>query len=179
MYMVRLQKLSPRPRQRFSRLKPLSFGLFIFLAQGNLDERVSDALIWELMLQAGPVCEFGRVDRSTTLRFLLTPALLDLFPARSANVHLPKDRISMSHQGYGFCEFLTEDDADYACKIMNQIKLFGKPIRVNKVSRCVLVGLIRLRFRWLMANFGDIGIFRQKAIGYWSQPLHRKSGSQC
>lgn len=51
-----------------------------------------------------------------------------------ANVHLPKDRVSMTHQGYGFCEFLTEEDADYACKIMNQIKLFGKPIRVNKAS---------------------------------------------
>ncbi|KAI8447701.1 hypothetical protein BY996DRAFT_7668757 [Phakopsora pachyrhizi] len=73
---------------------------------GNLDERCSDALIWELMLQAGPV----------------------------VNVHLPKDRVSMSHQGYGFCEFLTEDDAEYACKIMNQIKLYGKPIRVNKAS---------------------------------------------
>ncbi|GAA5999309.1 splicing factor 3B subunit 4 [Rhodotorula paludigena] len=73
---------------------------------GNLDERATDALVWELMLQAGPV----------------------------VNVHLPKDRISMTHQGYGFCEFLTEEDADYACKIMNQIKLFGKPIRVNMAS---------------------------------------------
>jgi splicing factor 3B subunit 4 len=73
---------------------------------GNLDERCTDALVWELMLQAGPV----------------------------VNVHLPKDRISMSHQGYGFCEFLTEEDAEYACKIMNQIKLWGKPIRVNKAS---------------------------------------------
>jgi len=52
----------------------------------------------------------------------------------TVNVHLPKDRVSMAHQGYGFCEFLTEEDAEYACKIMNQIKLFGKPIRVNKVS---------------------------------------------
>lgn len=51
----------------------------------------------------------------------------------SVNVHLPKDRISMAHQGFGFCEFLTEEDAEYACKIMNQIKLWGKPIRVNKV----------------------------------------------
>lgn len=40
----------------------------------------------------------------------------------------------MQHQGFGFCEFLSEEDADYACKIMNQIKLFGKPIRVNKAS---------------------------------------------
>ncbi|KAJ7243438.1 hypothetical protein B0H12DRAFT_834909 [Mycena haematopus] len=75
-------------------------------ATGNLDERCTDALVWELMLQAGPV----------------------------VNVHLPKDRISMAHQGYGFCEFLTEEDAEYACKIMNQIKLWGKPIRVNKAS---------------------------------------------
>jgi len=55
----------------------------------------------------------------------------------SVNVHLPKDRISMAHQGYGFAEFLTEEDAEYACKIMNQIKLWGKPIRVNKVRRKV------------------------------------------
>lgn len=29
---------------------------------------------------------------------------------------------------------MSEQDADYAVKIMNQIKLFGKPIRVNKAS---------------------------------------------
>lgn len=38
------------------------------------------------------------------------------------------------HQGYGFVEFLSEEDADYAIKIMNMIKLYGKPIRVNKAS---------------------------------------------
>ncbi|CAO1637879.1 unnamed protein product [Parajaminaea phylloscopi] len=73
---------------------------------GNLDDRCTDALVWELMLQAGPI----------------------------TNVHLPKDRITSSHQGYGFAEFQTEQDADYACKIMNGIKLYGKPIRVNKAS---------------------------------------------
>lgn len=50
------------------------------------------------------------------------------------NVHMPKDRVTQSHQGYGFVEFLAEDDADYAIKIMNMIKLYGKPIRVNKVN---------------------------------------------
>ena len=40
----------------------------------------------------------------------------------------------MLHQGYGFVEFLSEEDADYAIKIMNMIKLYGKPIRVNKAS---------------------------------------------
>ena len=29
----------------------------IYFDQGNLDERVTDALVWELMLQAGPVGE--------------------------------------------------------------------------------------------------------------------------
>jgi splicing factor 3B subunit 4 len=73
---------------------------------GNLDERVTDALIWELFLQSG----------------------------RIANVHLPKDRVTQSHQGYGFVEFTSEEDADYAARIMNQVRLFGKPIRVNKAS---------------------------------------------
>ena len=73
---------------------------------GNLDERVSDSLVWELMLQAG----------------------------RIVNVHLPKDRVTQTHQGYGFVEFISEEDADYAAKIMNQVRLYGKPIRVNKAS---------------------------------------------
>ena len=29
------------------------------------------------------------------------------------NVYLPKDRITNNHQGYGFVEFRTEEDADY------------------------------------------------------------------
>jgi hypothetical protein len=62
------------------------------------------------------------------------------------NVHLPKDRVTMQHQGYGFCEFATEEDADYAIKIMNMIKLFGKPIRVNKVLG---FDIPYLKTRWL------------------------------
>ncbi|KAK3594425.1 hypothetical protein CHS0354_000247 [Potamilus streckersoni] len=73
---------------------------------GGLDEKVSEAILWELFLQAGPV----------------------------VNVHMPKDRVTQAHQGYGFVEFMGEEDADYAIKIMNMIKLYGKPIRVNKAS---------------------------------------------
>ena len=47
---------------------------------------------------------------------------------------MPKDRITQLHQGYGFVEFLGEEDADYAIKVMNMIKVYGKPVRVNKVS---------------------------------------------
>lgn len=53
---------------------------------------------------------------------------------RIVNVHLPKDRVTQSHQGYGFVEFISEEDADYAARIMNQVRLYGKPIRVNKAS---------------------------------------------
>lgn len=74
---------------------------------GNIDDRATDAIVWELMIQAGPL----------------------------VNLHLPKDRITQSHQGYAFAEFQTEQDADYACKVMNGLKLYGKPIRVNKASQ--------------------------------------------
>ncbi|XP_022090496.1 splicing factor 3B subunit 4-like [Acanthaster planci] len=73
---------------------------------GGLDEKVSEALLWELFLQAGPV----------------------------VNTHMPKDRVTQQHQSYGFVEFMSEEDADYAIKVMNMIKLYGKPIRVNKAS---------------------------------------------
>ena len=73
---------------------------------GNLDERASDALVWELFLQAG----------------------------RIVNVHLPKDRVTQSHQGYGFVEFISEEDAEYAARVMSGVRIYGKQIRVNKAS---------------------------------------------
>eukprot|EP00803_Ostreobium_quekettii_P007217 evm.model.scf_2122.1 EVM.evm.TU.scf_2122.1 scf_2122:8940-12357(-) len=74
---------------------------------GNLDPQVTEELVWELFAQAGSV----------------------------VNVYLPKDRVTNAHQGYGFVEFRAEEDADYAIKILNMIKAYGKPIRVNKASQ--------------------------------------------
>ncbi len=73
---------------------------------GNLDEKVNESLLYELMVQAGPI----------------------------VTVNIPKDRITGIHQGYGFCRVPSEEDADYAVKILNLIRLYGKPIRVNKAS---------------------------------------------
>jgi len=39
-------------------------------------------------------------------------------------VHIPRDKITNEHQGYGFVEFKTEEDADYAIKILHFIKLY-------------------------------------------------------
>lgn len=74
---------------------------------GNLDPQASEELVWELFVQAGPV----------------------------VNVYLPKDRVTNAHQGYGFVEFRSEEDADYSIKILNMVKIYGKPIRVNKASQ--------------------------------------------
>ena len=51
------------------------------------------------------------------------------------NIHLPKDKVTGMHQGYGFVEFKYEHDAEYAMKVMNMVKVFGKPIRVNKATQ--------------------------------------------
>lgn len=32
------------------------------------------------------------------------------------NIYVPKDRVTSMHQGYGFVEYMTEDDAEYAAK---------------------------------------------------------------
>jgi splicing factor 3B subunit 4 len=73
---------------------------------GNIDPQANEELVWELFVQAGPV----------------------------VNVYLPKDRVTNEHQGYGFVEFRSEEDADYAIKVLNMVKVFGKPLRVNKAA---------------------------------------------
>jgi splicing factor 3B subunit 4 len=74
---------------------------------GNLDERVTEEILWELMLQAGPVVD----------------------------VTIPIDKITGVHNNFAFVEFRTEADADYAMKVLSMVKLFGKPIKINKSSR--------------------------------------------
>lgn len=71
---------------------------------GQLDDKVTDALLWELMQQAAPV----------------------------KHVYIPRDRITGKHFGYGFCEFQTPLDAAYANKVLNMVNLFGKPLRLSQ-----------------------------------------------
>jgi splicing factor 3B subunit 4 len=62
--------------------------------------------------------------------------LLELFTqiGRVNSVHMPKDKLTNQHNGYGFVEFLDVTDADYAIQIMSMISLHQKPIRVSKSS---------------------------------------------
>lgn len=71
---------------------------------GNLDAQVDEALLTELF------CQVGRVQ----------------------SVHMPKDKVTQLHNGYGFVEFLDVVDADYAMTVLNMLKLYNRPIRVSK-----------------------------------------------
>eukprot|EP00956_Cyclotella_meneghiniana_P009071 scaffold12431_cov94-Cyclotella_meneghiniana.AAC.5 len=73
---------------------------------GNLDPQVTEDLLVELFTQIG----------------------------RVTNVHMPKDKLTGLHGGYGFIEFLDVIDADYAITIMTMVKLYGRPLRVSKSS---------------------------------------------
>ena len=72
---------------------------------GDIDQRVNETLLFELFTQCGPV----------------------------SNVYIPRDKTTGDHPGYGFVEFKNEDDVEYAIKIMNMLKLYGRPIKVRKV----------------------------------------------
>jgi splicing factor 3B subunit 4 len=69
---------------------------------GSIDLKVTEEILWELCTQVGPV----------------------------VHVYFPKDRVTGEHQGYGFVEFKTAEDAAYAIKTLNMVKLYGKPIKV-------------------------------------------------
>eukprot|EP00970_Alexandrium_tamarense_P004987 scaffold808_cov196-Alexandrium_tamarense.AAC.124 len=76
-------------------------------------------------------CYVGNLDPSVT-----EDILVELFTqiGRVSSVHMPKDKITGLHSGYGFVEFLDVTDADYAIQIMSMVKLFSRPLRVNKSS---------------------------------------------
>ena len=76
-------------------------------------------------------CYVGNLDPACT-----ESLLVELFTqiGRVLSVHMPKDKLTSSHNGYGFIEFADTTDADYAMQIMNMIKVFGRPIKVSKSS---------------------------------------------
>ncbi|CAN0494655.1 unnamed protein product, partial [Laminaria digitata] len=47
--------------------------------------------------------------------FVLAQLMIQAGPV--ANVHMPKDKVTGVHQGFGFVEFRNEDDAEFAIKV--------------------------------------------------------------
>ncbi|KAL7065688.1 RNA recognition motif family protein [Cryptosporidium serpentis] len=74
---------------------------------GNLDNRVDEELLAELFAQTGPI----------------------------KSVYIPRDKVTGTHSGFGFIEFQQVLDCEYAQRILNSVKLYGKPIRCSKASQ--------------------------------------------
>ncbi|PVI07670.1 RNA-binding domain-containing protein [Periconia macrospinosa] len=73
---------------------------------GNIHEDVTQPLLTELMNHHG----------------------------RVRTINMPVDRVNGKHQGFGFVEFVSEADAEYAINILNGTRLYNTPIRMNKAS---------------------------------------------
>jgi RNA recognition motif-containing protein len=67
---------------------------------GGLDEKVNESLLWELFVQGGPV----------------------------VNVHMPKDRVTMMHQGKQLCNIDICFCSDFS------IVFFNYTIRMSKID---------------------------------------------
>ena len=77
----------------------------IFVA--NLDSRVSEEILWELFLQAGPV----------------------------KSVHIPIDKESGKQRNFAFIEFSSSIAAHYAWELLDGIKLYNCPLTVRPQHR--------------------------------------------
>ncbi|ELP86502.1 splicing factor 3B subunit, putative [Entamoeba invadens IP1] len=74
----------------------------------DLDQQVSEGLLYELMIQAGPVM----------------------------SVSIPRDRVSGQHRGVGYVEYKSDRDADYSVKIFSDnVYLFGKLVKFNRSNQ--------------------------------------------
>jgi len=70
---------------------------------GNLGEKITEELLFELFLQAGPL----------------------------RNVRIPKDPATKKNRRFGFVIFQHQVSVDYAIKLMNGIRLFDAPLKLN------------------------------------------------
>ncbi|KAJ7554767.1 hypothetical protein O6H91_05G010700 [Diphasiastrum complanatum] len=70
----------------------------------NLDERVDERLLYEIMVQAGPLVD----------------------------VYIPRDKETKRHKGYGFAEYNTEESAQYALTLFSGlVSLYKRLVRFS------------------------------------------------
>eukprot|EP01018_Ginkgo_biloba_P023950 Gb_18308 [translate_table: standard] len=69
---------------------------------GNLDEKVDEKLLYEIMVQAGPVVD----------------------------MYIPRDKETSRHKGYAFAEYTSEENAQYAVTLFSGlVSLYNKSLR--------------------------------------------------
>lgn len=69
---------------------------------GNLDERVSDRVLYDILIQAGRVID----------------------------LHIPRDKETEKPKGFAFAEYETEEIADYAVKLFSGlVSLYNRTLK--------------------------------------------------
>ena len=82
--------------------------------------QMSEELVWELFVQAGPVGEqLSETDRLHASQIVWDVTVTPLCCVAAVNVYLPKDRVTNMHQQYGFVEYRGEEDADYVSMLLD------------------------------------------------------------
>jgi len=89
----------------YSKHEEWKFWLLIWLLlfdSGNLDERVTDRVLYDILIQAG----------------------------RVVDLHIPKDKESEKPKGFAFAEYETEEIADYAVRLFSGlITLYNRTLK--------------------------------------------------
>lgn len=74
----------------------------MFFDTGNLDERVTDRVLYDILIQAG----------------------------RLVDLYIPKDKETEKPKGYAFAQYETEEIAEYAVKLFSGlVVLFNKTLK--------------------------------------------------
>jgi hypothetical protein len=109
--------------------------------------------------------------------------LLFVFCLCAVNVYVPKDRVTSLHQGYGFVEFRSEDDADYvSTPLLHPLGVLYRQVgagfdigqflicrtnAVGKVDRCTVqhpFAIVQVPTRE-MEECQDCGLFVRVIVG--------------
>ena len=89
----------------------------ITICVGNLDERVSDRVLYDILIQAG----------------------------RVVDLHIPRDRETEKPKGYAFAEYEAEEIADYAVKLFSGlVTLYNRTLKFAVCTRSSLPCLPRV-----------------------------------
>ncbi|KAJ6297186.1 hypothetical protein OIU78_022836 [Salix suchowensis] len=92
------EKKKPQEKEENTMSGPSSCSIYI----GNLDERVSDRVLYDILIQAG----------------------------RVVDLHIPRDRETEKPKGYAFAEYETEEIADYAVKLFSGlVTLYNRTLK--------------------------------------------------
>ena len=83
--------------------------MILFLI-GNLDEKVSERVLYEILIQVGHVVD----------------------------LHIPRDKETNRHKGYAFAEYETEETANYAVRLFSGlVRLHNKTLKF--AVRCFIL----------------------------------------